>query len=161
MDIFNYALQFEKDGEAFYRASAAETTDANLAEILLFLAREEQNHYRLIKNLKDHTSEHPKSIFISDITNVFSRMQVRKERFTAPKDSMQNVLQKAMKIEDDSIAHYRKAHASIDDPQAKALLAVLAKQEEVHYSLLSSIIEYYDTPELWLEQAEFNQHKDY
>jgi hypothetical protein len=37
----------------------------------------------------------------------------------------------------------------------------LAKQEEVHYSLLSSIIEFYETPHLWMEQAEFSNLKDY
>jgi rubrerythrin len=161
MDVFNYALQFEKDGEAFYRAGAAEISDPNLADILLFLAGEERKHYRLIKDLKEHTADHPKSIFISDINNVFSRMKAKNERFTAPKDTVTALLEKAMEIEDDSVTYYRQARSTIDDPQAKDLLALLAKQEEVHYALLSSIIEYYETPHLWLEQAEFNQHTDY
>jgi rubrerythrin len=161
MDIFGYALQFEKDGEAFYRESAAGIKDKNLAAILVFLAGEEQKHYRLIKDFKDNTAERPKSIFLSDIANVFSRMKEKSERFIDPKDDILAVLQKAMKIEEDSIAYYRQTQSKIEDTRAQDLLALLAKQEEVHYSLLSSLIEYYDTPHLWMEQAEFNNQKDY
>jgi rubrerythrin len=161
MDIFNYALQFEKDGEAFYRESAAALKDKDLIAMLLFLAAEEKNHFRLIKNLKDTTPEHPKSIFISDISNVFSDMKAKNRRFSDPKETITALLTKAMKIEDESIAYYRKAQGNIDLPAAQALLAILARQEEAHYSLLSSIIEYFDTPQLWMEQAEFHNIKDY
>ena len=49
----------------------------------------------------------------------------------------------------------------VAEPKAKNLLGALQRQEEAHYSLLSSIIEYYETPNLWMEQAEFHNIKDY
>lgn len=161
MDIFVYAQQFEKDGEAFYLKEAAAVKDKNLADILTFLAGEERKHYAYIQEFKDQTDEHPASIFLSDIANVFTRIRDGHLRFTEPKDTMTDVLSKAMKIEEDSITYYRDTEKKMDDPRAKNLLALLAKQEQVHYSLLSSIIEFYETPHLWMEQAEFNNLKDY
>jgi rubrerythrin len=161
MEIFVYALQFEKDGEAFYQNQAAAVKDKNLADIFTFLAKEERKHYAYIQNFKNQTDERPASIFLSDITNVFTRIRDGHLQFTEPKNTMTDVLTKAMKIEDESITYYRDSEKKIDDPRAKALLALLAKQEEVHYSLLSSIIEFYETPHLWMEQAEFSNLKDY
>ena len=161
MDIYNFALQFEKDGEAFYRASAAALKDKNLADILLFLAGEEHKHYELLERLKKGEGERPSSIFVSDVTNVFSRMKAKNEGFVDPKDTVTDIFTKAMKIEDESVAYYDKASREAADPKAKNLLGALKRQEEAHYSLLSSIIEYYETPNLWMEQAEFHNIKDY
>jgi rubrerythrin len=161
MDIYGYALQFEKDGEEFYRHSAESVGDKYLADIFIFLAGEEHKHYQIIENLMKGSVARPASAFISDVSNVFSRMRDRSERFTAPKDTVTAVLGKAMRIEDDSIKYYGQAAEQIDEPAARSLLGALKKQEQTHYSLLSSLIEYYETPNLWMEQAEFHNIKDY
>ena len=161
MDIYNYALQFEKDGEAFYRSSAASLKDPHLSDILLFLAGEEHRHYELLERLKKGDAERPSSIFVSDVTNVFSRMKAKDESFIDQKDTVSDILTKAMTIEEESIRYYDKAGREVAEPKAKNLLGALQRQEEAHYSLLSSIIEYYETPNLWMEQAEFHNIKDY
>jgi rubrerythrin len=161
MDILGYALKFEKDGEAFYRESAAEVGDKNIADILLFLAREEQNHYKMIKDVGKVIQNRPASIFISDIQNIFSAMKEKQEKFTGDKSSILDIFERALAIEDESIKYYEQKQKEVDNPKAKELLGILRKQEDAHYSLLSSLIEYYDRPYLWLENAEFNQIKEY
>jgi rubrerythrin len=161
MDILNYALQFERDGEAFYTESATKIKDKNLNSILYFLAAEERTHFQMIKELKTTLPAHPASIFISDVQNIFTRMKEKNEQFVVPKKTALDILEKALVIEDESIKYYDQKKNEVDNPKAKEVLEVLKKQEDAHYSLLSSIIEYYDQPQLWLENAEFNHIRDY
>ncbi|MFH1613968.1 MAG: ferritin family protein [Planctomycetota bacterium] len=44
VDIFDYALQMEKDGESFYREIAQKTSNKGLQAILTMLADEEVKH---------------------------------------------------------------------------------------------------------------------
>jgi rubrerythrin len=161
MDVLHFALQFEKDGEAFYRAAGAGLDDKNLSAILILLAEEEKKHYQFIKALGDGTPEHPQSDFLTDIANIFTRLREKGERFTESKTDVTGIFTRAMAIENESIAFYRSAQAQTGEPGARDLFSLLAGQEEAHYSLLSSLIEYYETPHLWMEQAEFNNLKDY
>ncbi|MBN1525823.1 MAG: ferritin family protein [Spirochaetales bacterium] len=161
MDIFNYALQFEQDGEVFYRESAEKLTDSSLKKILLFLSKEEQKHFQMIKNLKDSSLERPKSIFISDVQNVFTQMKSGGVTFSDDKSTVVDILETGLVAEQDSINYYESKKNEIDDEKAKTLLGILRKQEDAHYSLLSSILEYYERPDLWLENAEFNHIDDY
>lgn len=161
MDIFNFALQFEHDGEVFYRDHALKVGDRNLADILLFLAAEEQKHYQLIKEIKTSSAVRPASIFLSDIQNIFTKMKTRNEVFVEQKDTVNDILSRALLFEEQSIRFYEKTQKEVDNQNAKELLRVLKRQEEAHYSLLSSILEYYETPKLWLENAEFNHLTEY
>lgn len=161
MDILNFALQFEHDGEVFYRDHALKLKDRNLADILLFLAAEEQKHYQMIKDIKGKTTTKPTSIFLSDIQNIFSKMDQNHEIFVDDKNVVTEILEKALEIENQSIRFYERTAKEAGNATARDLLLLLKRQEDTHYSLLSSIIEYYETPHLWLENAEFNHLKDY
>jgi rubrerythrin len=161
MDILGFALQFELDGEKFYRESAAKAGDKNIANILLLLAKEEQKHYRMIKDLRDGLDKRPASMFISEINNIFTEMTRKNVTFVEQNDTITRIFEKALDIEQQSITYYEKKAGEIDNPKAKELLLILKKQEEAHYSLISSMIEYYERPQLWLENAEFSHLDDY
>jgi len=161
MDILNYALQFEKEGEKFYKQEKERVKDKNIAQILQFLAQEERNHYRVIKQLKQDINERPATIFISSVKNIFSKMVENNEKFIVDNAEIIQVLEKALKIEDDSIKYYQEKSEVVTDVKAREILQILKKEEDIHYSLISSIIEYYEKPKLWLEQAEFSNLEDY
>ncbi|MBN1797128.1 MAG: ferritin family protein [Spirochaetales bacterium] len=161
MEILKYALQFELDGERFYRESAAGIGDPHLADILQLLAKEEQKHYRMIKDLRRDLNERPASIFISDITNIFRTMIDKKQKFVGKNSTITEIFEKALHFEDESIRYYAQKAQEIDDANIKILLEILKKQEQAHYSLISSLIEYYEKPRLWMEQAEFTHLDEY
>ncbi len=50
MDIFDYAIQMEKDGEKYYREIAGKTNNKGLATIMNMLADEEVRHIQIIEN---------------------------------------------------------------------------------------------------------------
>ncbi len=45
MNVYEYAMKVEKDGEKYYRDLANQTNDAGLKAILTMLAEEEVKHY--------------------------------------------------------------------------------------------------------------------
>ncbi len=53
MNIFEFAMQMEKDGEAYYRQLAHRTANTGLRTILTMLADEEVKHQKLFEQLKE------------------------------------------------------------------------------------------------------------
>ena len=52
MDIFEYALQMEKDGENFYRELAQQSPNRGINAILTMLADADVLHYKVIEKMK-------------------------------------------------------------------------------------------------------------
>ena len=49
MNVFDFAMKMEKDGEAFYREIAGKTKNPGLKSIFTTLADEEMEHYKTFK----------------------------------------------------------------------------------------------------------------
>ena len=56
MNVFEFAMKMEKDGEAFYREIAKKTNNAGLQKIFNTLADEEVVHYNTFKKLFEKTA---------------------------------------------------------------------------------------------------------
>ncbi len=52
VDIFEYAMQMEKEGENYYRRLAQQRANKGLQTILTMLADEEVKHYNAIEKIK-------------------------------------------------------------------------------------------------------------
>jgi hypothetical protein len=52
MNIYNFAIDMEKEGEAYYRELALKTPDVGLQKILNMLADDENKHTQIIKKMK-------------------------------------------------------------------------------------------------------------
>lgn len=161
MEIFSYGMQMELDGEAFYLEEAGRSEDGNISRILNYLAEEERSHYETLKSFRDGSPELPESSLLADVKNVFQAMKEKSERFVSEKDNLTEVLRKGMQLEDRSIDFYREREKESEARGEKDIFALLVKQEQRHYALLSSLIEYYDRPSNWLENAEFVHLDDY
>ena len=161
MEIFSYAMQMELDGKSFYEEEAEKTRDDNIAVILRFLAKEEQKHFEILDKFKQGSPELPESSLIEDVKNVFQSMREKKESFVEDKDTLNDVLSKALALEDKSIEFYKENAEASDDSDQIDVFTLLIKHETRHYSLLSSMIEFYEAPYQWLEQAEFTKTDDY
>ena len=51
MNIYQYALQLEKDSENYYREPAQKTENIGLQNILKMLAEEEVKHYKITEQM--------------------------------------------------------------------------------------------------------------
>ena len=53
MNVFEFAMQMEKDGEAFYRKMADNSGNNVVKNVLLDLADDEVKHYNIFKRFRD------------------------------------------------------------------------------------------------------------
>ncbi len=160
MDIFNFAIKMEKDGEAFYRDMAEQVDEKGVKEILNMLADDEVKHARAIEQIRGRTTEMAETEILDKARNIFERMKDFHEDFDFD-HSHEQLYRQAMKIEQNSIDFYLDRADQVDDGQQKALFLRLAQEEKKHFNLLKGMAEFVNRPKTWLENAEWYHLEEY
>jgi len=162
MDIFDYAMQMEKDGEAYYRELSGKTSNRGLKSVLNMLADAEVKHYNVLKKLKDSDPDaamDDDTIFPSS-TNVFTDMKASGD-FEGITGDEAALYRKAYEIETKSFDYYNEKAGQVSDPNATAILNKIAGEEKRHMVLMESLAEMVTRPKDWLEDAEWNHWDEY
>lgn len=160
MDIFEYAMQMEKDGEDYYRRLASQTGDKGLKTIFMSLADDEVKHYKTIEQMKTQEPQLAETTILSDAKNIFVQMKTSGEEFSF--DVKQTELyKKAQDIEKRSQDFYLEKANEVKQEHQKQIFLKLAEEEKKHYFLLENIIQLISRPETWLENAEFYHLEEY
>ena len=160
MNIFEYAMQMEKDGENYYRQLVQQTANKGLKTILTMLADEEVKHYNAIEKMKTEELQMTDATILADAKNVFVQIKESDENFAF--DIKQTELYKrAQDIEKKSREFYLEKANEVQEKYQKELFLRLAEEEKKHYFLLENIIEFVSRPETWLENAEFFHLEEY
>ena len=160
MDIFDYALKMEKDGENFYREIAQKTSSKGLRKILTMLADEEVKHYKAIESMKQGKCQMTEATVLDDARNIFIEMKDSGEKFEPDQEQIQ-LYERAQAIEKESQQFYQEKASQADEDNQKELLERFAKEEGKHYFLLGNIIEFISRPGEWLENAEWYHLEQY
>ena len=160
MNIFEYAIQMEKDGETYYRQLAQQTVKKGLKTILTMLADEEVKHYNAIEKMKTTEPHMVETTILSDSKNVFVQIQESSESFDFDPGQIE-LYKKAQDIEERSRDFYLEKASQVEEEYQKDILLRLADEEKKHYFLLENIIEFVSRPETWLENAEFCHLEEY
>ena len=160
MDIFEYAMQMEKDGESYYRELAGRTENAGLKSILTMLADEEVKHYNALQQIKTAQPQMAVTTVLADAKNVFAQMKATGDKPDLDIEQTE-LYRKAQDIEKESRDFYKAKADDVEEQYQKQVFLRLADEEGRHYFLLENIIEFVSRPETWLEDAEFNHLEDY
>lgn len=160
MDIFEYAMQMEKDGEDYYRQLARQTENKGLKTILTMLADEEVKHRNAIEKMKQEKPQLAKTTILDDARNVFVRMKKSGEKFDFY-IGQKELYRKAQDIEKKSQDFYTEKANKVKQEYQKDIFLKLAEEEKKHYFLLENIIEFVSRPETWLENAEVFHLEEY
>ena len=159
MNIFDFAMQMEKDGEAYYRKLASEAGDEGLAEIFNMMASDEVKHFETFKKLKEkQAAAMPETAVLKNSKNVFAAL---KTKAVQPNKDQVKAYKMAQELEKKSEDFYRQKVLEVDDKQIKKLFAKIADEEKKHFFLLENIIQFVLRPQTWLEDAEFNHLEEY
>lgn len=154
MNIFEYAIKMEKDGEQFYRDLAARTANTGVRNILTMLADEEVKHAEAIRAIQNEEHETKPADVLAAAKNIFQRMKEFGEEFkTDTKEA--EVYRQAMEIEDKSVNFYLDRADQVKLPRQKQLFLKLAEEEKKHYRLMENLTDFVSRPRQWLENAEF------
>lgn len=156
MEIFDFAMQMEKDGEQYFRELAESCGDRGLANILTMLADTEITHYNILKEMKEKVSpDLPETQLLADAKNIFVQMKEENQKFNFS-SSQADLYTKAKEIEKKAEAFYLEKAEEMEDPAQKELFKRLAAEERQHYLLFENIADFVSAPDQWLENSEWH-----
>lgn len=161
MDILEYAIQMEKEGELFYQEMATRDGESLLAPVCEALAAEERHHARI---LEKHRASLPYELddrpSLSGKAGIFGDGEGG--RHAGGNLSVQAAFyQEALEKEVRSITLYRKLLDKADNPREKELFAWLVRQEEHHRDTMDQLAEHLRRGEEWVESPEFGVRDQY
>jgi rubrerythrin len=159
-NIFEYAIQMEKDGEDYYLQLAQQTSNKGLKTILEMLAAEEAKHYRAIERMRSAKPDLAETTVLSDAKNIFAQMKESNESLD-PDLGQVELYKKAQELEQKSTDFYSEKAHEVEEEYQKEIFLKLTVEEKKHYFLLENIIECVSRPEIWLEDAEFHHLDEY
>ncbi|SYZ72080.1 conserved hypothetical protein [Candidatus Zixiibacteriota bacterium] len=166
MDIFEYAMKMEQDGQAYYEKMASQAGNAVLKNILLDLASDEVKHYNIFKRFKEGDLSATKdmkgatSATLNKAKNVFEILAAGKKEMTFPADLVP-AWKKAQEIEKKSEDFYREKAAAEKNENIKKTILLIADEEHKHWGLIEHVLEFLDRPKSWLENAEWHHLDEY
>lgn len=161
MNIIDYALQTEKEGEAYYRELAAEADNLSVKRVFELLADAEAEHYQIFMQMKQ---DQPVTIsdnqHISTIKTMFAEMKEQGVQDSKCKDQIDAYI-RARDLEKESQEIYEQKAGELTDPEQKQLCLRIAEEERKHYLIMDNLISFLQRPDTWLEDAEWNNMEDY
>jgi rubrerythrin len=160
MNIFEFAMKMEKDGENYYRQLAEKVNNKGIQTILTMLADEEVKHYNALVKIQAQKPQMAEPTILTDARNVFEQMKEGNEKFNIDVNQIE-LYKDAQKIEEGSINFYLEKADEVTEEYQKELFLKLAEEEKKHYFLLENIIDFVSRPETWLENAEWHHLDEY
>jgi len=160
MDIFDFAIEKEKEAEKYYREIAEFVSDKGLTRILTMLADEEVKHRKILEEMKTPSPAIAETDILKDVKNVFVQFKDEKDSFN-PNISQIEMYKKAQERERQSMDFYQEKSDEVELPEQKELLVKMAGEEKRHFFILENIIDFVSRPQSWLENAEFNKLEEY
>ncbi len=166
MNIFDFAMQMEVDGEKYYRKLAEQTSVGGLRQVFIMLAEDEVKHYKVIERLKEEeptSSELSETRIIDKVKNVFLDMKEEKPEMHSGETEQTHAYRKARDIEETSQRFYLEKAKEADGEHARELFVQLADEEAKHVRIIDEIVEFVSRPEPgeWLEDAEWTHLDEY
>lgn len=160
MNVFDFAMNMELDGKAYYEQLAAETPDVGLKSIFSSLAADEQKHYEIIQSIKAGTTlTMADSTVLEQAKNVFAPLLADKSIAGALKKSLDGYGH-ARKIEADSVKFYEDMAKKESDPDVVQLLLRIANEEKKHFNIMDNLYDYILAPQNFLAWGEFSNLKE-
>lgn len=163
MDIFDFALKMELDGEKYYRDLAERVAYDDLKKVLIGLAEDEQRHYQIIESAQKQMKPIEADPSLSKIQNVFVLNNKEfgpdnRELIAKLKDEQFDVYEEALAKEHESVELYKKLKEDAKRPEEVMIFAKLMHEEEKHVEVIENILEMLRHANEWVEAAEFNPH---
>lgn len=160
MDIYDYAMQMERDGEDLYRDLADKTVNKGLRSILTMLADAEVKHYKLFQNMKRNDKvTMADTTILNDVKNVFVKM--KQEKSFEVDVSQIELYKKAQGLEKLTRDFYLDKAGEVEDKFQAGIFLKIADEEKRHYFVLESIINFVNRPASWLENSEWYHLEEY
>ncbi|MCK5269989.1 MAG: ferritin family protein [Sedimentisphaerales bacterium] len=155
MDLFDHAIQMEKDSYSFYLEAAESLQDTAAQRIMREVAQDERDHEKALQDMKNGIQADLEISIARGVKSIFEQMIEIESNFLDEDGSITDVLRRGAEIERMSVELYH-GFAEKDQPShEREFWKKLQKIEEKHEKLLRLTLEYIDKPNIVLENAEF------
>ncbi|MCK9253199.1 MAG: ferritin family protein [Clostridiaceae bacterium] len=160
MNLFDYAIKMEREGEQYYRDQAAKNPEHAISRVFTLLAEAEVKHAQLLQRRSDRLSVDQDLAALRSDKTIFADLDDFKSgAITIPRQL--DVYELALGLEKKSIEEYTRLKGASTDAADLQLLDFLIEQEEQHYSLFEQLVTLLRRPVDWVEDAEFGKRDEY
>ncbi|MCL6472011.1 MAG: ferritin family protein [Firmicutes bacterium] len=154
------AIEFERNGEAFYRQLIDKVQDPFAKEVLTFLALEEVEHIRKIEAFnnsllnRDWFDVETECVFDlpERIRDLVQDRRQTVEKNIKPDSNDLDIYDVAMLLEAKSINLYEQAVSEAKEEQVETFFRFMLAEETEHYDLLASSKRYLADPAYYFEE---------
>jgi len=155
MNVYDYAMKVEKDGEVYYRELASKSPNEGLKKVFNLLADAEVKHYQVFKSMRDKDGQDINTLDIStDSKTIFETLSANKDKVNFNQDEIK-FYEDAIKREDDSYQFYVTKANELENESEKVVFMNIAKEEIKHKEILENILVFIQEPSNWVGSAEF------
>jgi len=158
--LIDDAIALEERAETNYRGAAETTTDPSARKILTMLANEEAKHANALRTMNVGSLQADTGLIDAAKDWVGGNIEGGVGSISTDAGLLE-VLRQAMEIERATETFYREQKAIAERDKTRALFDRLAEIEKGHFLFVSSLVEYYDRPNEWVESAEFGLRHEY
>jgi len=144
MNVYDYAMQMEKDGENYYRRLADRCYSTGLKKIFFMLAIEELKHYKVIEQLKRQLGImhlEPTRI-LGNVKKVFMEMKALERGLRFESIDERNCYTKMHDYEVDSRDFYLEKADKLEDMSQQRIFLQLAGEEDKHMRIMKNIVKF-------------------
>ena len=161
MDVLQFALDMELEGERYYNSQAAMFAKTPLKAVFDLLAKDEAKHADILRSKMDGTPYELKAdAQLTNRQSLFSGLKDYKPLVEELPDQA-TLYHAALDIEQRSITLYTELHAKAADEKTKALFDFLVQEETRHHQILDDMFRFVNRPNEWVESAEFGVREEY
>jgi len=155
MNIYEYAMQLELDGERYYRELADKMQDIGMKNIFIMLADEEVKHYILFEKMNKQqtfTIQHSTHL-IKHTLLLFRKMREENPNFSFSRLHIES-FKSALRTEENSYQFYLEKGNMLEDGEQKEAFLRIAEEEKEHMILLQNLLSLVEDPQQWIESHE-------
>jgi rubrerythrin len=161
VNIFEFALDFERENKNFYRDQSQKSENESLKKVFNYLADEEEKHEQIVKKLsEDKKVEQIESDILPKAKEAFEKIAVNSSNEVVPTGQV-DIYKKAKEMETKSYNFYQSKAKETDLMFVQDAFEKLAKEEKKHETILRNLVELVNRPNTWLDDAEWYHLEDY
>ncbi len=147
-DIYNIAVQIERNGEKDYREAAGNTADEKLKNLYLELARQETEHAawftKMAENPECREREFEDAQLQKLSKDVLQKMVkdssfLREEHDFSAVESFEEAVDTAIESENDTIIFYQFLYDLVEEEEVRKGLEKIIAEEQNHIEILEKI----------------------
>jgi rubrerythrin len=156
-EVFDLAIQIEKNGEQYYRDAVEKVSNSSLKSMLEWLAEQERKHQSWFFERKDKLDKEGQDLEVAEMGSSILQSILGDQSFSLKEadlsaiDGVEALIQLAVEFEKDSILFYEMIGSFMEDSDTSEKLKEIIAEENRHIELLE---DFQDTEESFLKEGE-------